>query len=207
MMQTNNLIKFWDHEHSNDSGWLTGTSWQAMQRYYNISDIDIQGKACLEIGIGKATVTQALAKLAQPLYCCDISSAALIKIKDLAKGFWHTQDLDRVPPVDIVLCHLVLVHCDDAECVRILQSIQLKAQGRIFCQFSTFKDPNVGIANASEQVKQMLDIGTKHWFRSTQHIRDIVHSAGLQIHSMKEHDPGSYYGWEDQLWQFLELRR
>lgn len=201
------LTEFWNHEHRANSGWLTGTDWPAMQRYYGISDQDIQHKSCLEIGVGKATVTRALAALAQPLYCCDISSAALAKTKDLAAQSWLTEDLDQVPAVDIVLCHLVLVHCDDAECVRILRSIRLKSEGRIFCQFSSFRDHTVGISEASERVKRMLDLDRKHRFRTTEQIQDIVHSAGLQIHNIKQHDPGSYHGWRGQFWQFLELRK
>lgn len=207
MTEPINLAEFWNQEHQRDSGWLAGTDWSTMQRYYGISDQDIQHKSCLEIGVGKATVTRALAALASTLYCCDISLAALAKTKNFAAQSWHSKCLDQVPPVDIVLCHLVLVHCDDAECKRILRSISLKVEGRILCQFSSFRDQTVGISEASERVQQMLDLGHKHWFRTTEQIRDIVHSAGLQIHSMKRHEPGSYHGWQGQFWQFLELRK
>jgi hypothetical protein len=100
----------------------------------------------------------------------------------------------------------VLVHCDDQECQRILTALKLNALGRIFCQFSLFKDENLGIRDAAPGVQQKLDPGSKHWFRTTKQIRDIVDSAGLEIHSMKSHDPGGYFGWHNQIWQFLELR-
>ena len=200
------LAKFWNQEHTADSGWLTGTSWQAMKQYYGITDRDIQGKNCLEIGVGKATVTRELARLAAKLYCCDISTAALAKVKDFAAQTWLTQDLAQAPPVDAVLCHLVLVHCDDLECQRILRCVKVTEQGRIFCQFSCFKDETLGIQDASPSVQQMLDPGRKHWFRTMQQIQDIVDSAGLEIHNIKSYDPGGYFGWHNQIWQFLELR-
>ena len=88
-----------------------------------------------------------------------------------------------------------------------LRSIQLNPEGRIFCQFSSFRDQAVGVSEASDRVQSMLDLDRKHWFRTAEQIRDIVHSAGLQIHNIKQHDPGSYHGWKGQIWQFLELRK
>jgi SAM-dependent methyltransferase len=102
MTDTIDLVEFWNQEHTAHSGWLTGTSWQAMKQYYGITDRDVQGKCCLEIGVGKATVTRELARLAEKLYCCDISSAALAKVKDLSTESWLTQDLAQAPPVDVV---------------------------------------------------------------------------------------------------------
>lgn len=40
-----------------------------------------------------------------------------------------------------------------------------------------------------------------------QQIQDVVRVAGLQIHSMKQHDPGGYYDWTGQFWQLCELRK
>ena len=199
------LHRFWDDQHQQSSPWLTGTNWNSYRQWYGVRDHDVLNSTCLEIGVGKGIATRELAALVSTLYCCDISQTALHKIKDVAAQCWLSQDLARVPPVDVVICHLVFVHCDDAECTRILRSIQLKPMGRVFCQFSAFKDPAVGIASASLRVQQKLDLGRKHFFRDPDHVQEIVHAAGLQIHNTKSVDPGKFDGWDGQIWQLLEL--
>ena len=201
------IDKFWDDQHRQSSSWLTGTNWLSYRQCYGMRDQDLIDSTCLEIGVGKGIATRELAALVPILYCCDISQTALDKIKDIATQCWLSQDLDQVPPVDVVICHLVFVHCDDAECIRILRSIRLKPEGRVFCQFSTFKDSAVGATDASSRVQQKLDLGRKHFFRDTDHVQQIVHSAGLQIHNIDRKDPGDFDGWNGQIWQLLELRQ
>lgn len=201
------LAEFWHKQHIGNTAWLTGTSWDRIQEFYDVSDRDFQDRVCLEIGVGRGTVTKALAALASELHCCDVTQAALDKVQHLATQCWLSQDIDHIPPVDIALCHLVLVHCTDEECVRILKSISLKDQARVLCQFSSFKDPAMGARGASVHTLQTLDLDNKHFFRDLDHIGDIVRSADLKIHKVKQHDPGSFQGWQGQFWQFLDLRR
>jgi len=201
------LEPFWQAQHSNSSAWLTGTSWESVKDLYRVTDEDFQDKVCLEIGVGKGFVTRTLAKLAQQLHCCDITPTAFDRLKDLPAQFWATSQLTQIPPAHAVLCHLVLIHCDDSECVRILKSTNLLPDGRIFCQLASFKDSKVGISDATPHTQNILDLGVKHFFRDVEEIRDLVSRAGLKIHNIRQVDPGSFHGWKGQFWQLLELRR
>jgi len=205
---TTNLAEFWETQHAHTDGqWLTGTSWELIQQFYGISAEDFRHKVCLEIGVGKGFITRSLSTLCQDLYCCDISDTALTNVKDFATQTWLSRDIDQVPPVDIVLCHLVFVHCDDDECRRILRSIQLNPQARIFCQFSCFSDPNIGSSQATATVQQLLDVGVKHFFRTPDDIQQLLKSVGLTVINEKKCHPGDYHGWTQQFWQFYELQR
>lgn len=199
------LVKFWQDQHASDTSWLTGTTFGMILDQYNLEPVHFKNKRCLEIGVGKGIVTRSLSQLADVVYGCDISEKALSKIQSVTGGTWSTQDIDKIPPVDIALCHLVFVHCDDNECERILRSINLADQGRVFCQFSCYKDPEIGANGASQKIKDLLDVGVKHFFRSADEIEAIIQSAGLEIQRTWNRYPGSFHGWEGQIWQYYEL--
>jgi hypothetical protein len=199
--------EFWETEHKKNSGWLTGTTFDMLSQQYNFTPATFHHRSCLEIGVGRGIITQHLAGLASTLYCCDISETALNQVKKWATLTYLSQELDQVPPVDIAVCHLVLVHCDDSECERILGSIKLAEQGKIFCQFCIFENPAVGIDNAQPYVKDMLSPGKNHFFRTNKQILDIIESAGLVVENVWTKHPGDYFGWTNQLWNYYELRK
>lgn len=202
------LEEFWESQHAQrHGGWLTDTSGAMVLKMYDLSLDDFADKQCLEIGVGKGTVTKFLAYNSAGVYGCDISATALQNISGIAQQTWLSKDIDQIPPVDVVLCHLVFVHCDDLECLRILRSIKLKQNGRMFCQFSSFKDPVKGPEGISAQVNQLLDLGNKHFFREPQEIDDLIISAGFTAVRVKDHDPGSFHGWTGQYWRLYELCR
>jgi len=202
-----NLTDFWQSQHSQNSPWLTGTTFDMILKQYDLTAEDFRDLRCLEIGVGRGTVTEPLSKLAETLYCCDISDIALGKAKTWAAGTWRTGQIDQVPPVDVALCHLVFVHCNDSECERILRSVNLDEEGRMFCQFSCFKDPAVGASDANEKIRNLLDLGVKHFFRTPSDIEDIIESADLKVRRTWARDPGSFHGWHGQFWQYYELYR
>jgi len=201
------LTEFWQHQHQVNSGWLTGTSFESIKKFYDVGTEDFQGRDCLEIGVGRATVSRSLATLAHRFYCCDISDKALEKVSGLATETFLSKDVHKIPAVDVVLCHLVFVHCDDLECIRILKSVNLNPGARVFCQFSCFDDPVTGAADATARIREILDLGTKHFFRKTETIQEIIQTAGLHIYKEKTHRPGSFHGWNAQHWQFYELQK
>jgi len=197
---------FWEDQHQRATEWLTGTALQPIMKWYSLSSEDLENKKFLEIGVGLATVTEPLSRLVDTLYCADISEKALTRARPYATGTWNTQEIHLIPEVDIVLCHLVLVHCDDAECVRILRSINLTTGGKIYCQFSCLKTPDA-LEHASHTVKPLLVDSGMHFFRTEDQISDILSQAGLRTVRETQADPGSYHGWSGQYWKFYQLER
>jgi hypothetical protein len=197
---------FWEDQHQHGSSWLTGTTFDQIIRFYSLATQDLENKKFLEIGVGLATVTEPLSRLVDTLYCADISEKALTRARPYATGTWNSQEIHLIPEVDIVLCHLVLVHCDDAECVRILRSINLTTGGKIYCQFSCLKTPDA-LEHASHTVKPLLVDSGMHFFRTEDQINDILDEAGLLIVNATQADPGSYHGWNGQYWKFYQLER
>lgn len=201
------IKEFWEKQHRNDKQlWLTGTSLHDILRFYSLSNQDLENKKFLEIGIGLATVTRSLSKAVSELYCADISAQALERAKPHAKGVWLSPEIDQIPAVDMALCHLVLVHCDDAECERILRSINLAPGGKIYCQFSCLTHPKA-LDDASPDVKKDLVDSGMHFFRSEDEIENIIDRAGLQIVDSTKRNPGSYRGWNGQYWKFYQLEK
>ena len=197
---------FWEDQHQRATEWLTGTALQPIMKWYSLSSEGLENKKFLEIGVGLATVTEPLSRLVDTLYCADISEKALTRARPYATGTWNTQEIHLIPEVDIVLCHLVLVHCDDAECVRILRSINLTTGGKIYCQFSCLKTQDA-LEHASHKVKPLLVDSGMHFFRTEDQISDILSQAGLRIVRETQADPGSYHGWNGQYWKFYQLDR
>ena len=202
-----NLEEFWQKQHIDKTDWLTGTSFDSLLTQYCLTEQSFNGLSCLEIGVGFGKITEKLSELTAELHCCDISSVALDRVKSWALSTWFTDQLDQIPPVDIAICHLVLVHCNDMECQRILRSVQLKPTARLYCQFSGFKNSNLGIQQASPQVQDMLAIDQKHFFRDSQHISNLIKKSGLFIERTWKQDPGNYHGWTNQMWHYYELRK
>lgn len=203
----NNIQEFWNHQHQNRSQqWLTGTRLEQIMKFYSLTTRDLTNKKFLEIGVGLATVSKPLSTIVSKLYCADISLEALKRVQSYATGTWPTSEINLIPPVDIALCHLVLVHCDDAECVRILQSINLADHGRIFCQFSCLTSDDA-IEQSDPKVKKMLLEDGPHFFRTEDTIQNIINQAGLQIVKVSDHNPGSYHGWTGQYWKHYQLEK
>lgn len=201
------LIDFWQDQHSRNTSWLTGTTFGMILRQYDLQVDTFKNRCCLEIGVGRGSVTKPLSELAETVYCADISQTALDRVRSWVKDTKLTQDISQIPPVDVALCHLVLVHCNNAECQRILESINLNKQGSIFCQFSCFMDPGIGINDAVPEVQKMLEVGVKHFFRDISEIESIIESAGLKVRKTWRRYPGDFFGWTGQYWQYYELYR
>ena len=198
---------FWEDQHQRGGNqWLTGTTLEPIMKWYSLTAEDLKNKKFLEIGVGLATATEPLSRVVGTMYCADISERALAKAKPYAAGTWNTQEIHLIPEVDMALCHLVLVHCDDAECVRILRSINLTTGGKIYCQFSCLKTPDA-LEHASHKVKPDLVHSGMHFFRTEDQINDILSQAGLHTVRETQADPGSYHGWNGQYWKFYQLER
>jgi ubiquinone/menaquinone biosynthesis C-methylase UbiE len=201
------LAEFWNDKHQRQNRqWLTGSTVTLIHKFYGVDTRAWQGRKILEIGVGVGSITNSLAEIAGELYCADISSVALDNVKKHARQTFLSKDISQVPPVDIVLCHLVLVHCDDAEVLRLLSSIRLLDGGKIYCQFSCLKEPNA-IKNASPSVQEQLTNAGPHFFRDPADIEKLITQAGLTIGRQSQCDPGQFQNWTGQFWKLYELER
>ena len=201
------LNQFWDALHREDNGqWLTGSKIKHILDLYRISKDQIDHKQVLEIGIGRLYITEWLSQVAETLYACDISSVALEKAKRLTPHTYLTQDIKKIPAVDLALCHLVFVHCTDDECRRMLSDLNLAPGGKLYCQFSCLKTPDA-IEHASDHARRALTRDGPHYFRTPELIGQMMQQSGLTITNRIELDPGAFLGWHGQYWLCLECEK
>ena len=189
---------FWEKHHAEDSGWLTGTGFDELLNRFGLERNDIVGKRVLEIGVGKATCSKGLAELASDLYCCDISETALTKVKDLARQTYQTADIAQVPPVDLAISHLVLVHCTDDEMLRIINGVNLADQGRFMFQVSGLTD---GVLTQLAQ-ERLVDDGS-HFFRSIDETKAIIDRSNKQFVSVIKTENINHAGWFHHQWYYV----
>jgi SAM-dependent methyltransferase len=193
---------FWEQHHRDDSGWLTGTGFENLLTAFGLVEHDIAGKQVLEIGVGKATCSTGLARLASDLYCCDISETALSKVKDLARQTYLSPDIIHIPPVDLAVSHLVFVHCSDDEMLRIINGVNLAEGGRFIFQISGLKD-NI----LTEKVQQELVNDGSHFFRGVEQTKDIIACSNKQLVSVTDPVPGNPFAdWLDHEWYYVTVQ-
>jgi len=201
------LTKFWNDKHQYQSRqWLTGSTLNLIHKFYGIDTKSWQGLKILEIGVGTGIVTEYLAGLASELYCADISTVALNNVTKHAQKTFLSKDIAQTPPVDVVLCHLVLVHCEDTEVHRLLSEINLAIGGKIYCQFSCLKQPDA-VETAPSPAKEQLTQAGPHFFRDPADIERLITRSGLTIVREEQHDPGPFLNWTGQFWKIYELER
>lgn len=201
------LPAFWNDKHqAGDRHWLTGTSMGMIYRFYDIGPDDLKSRKILEIGVGVGAITKELRQLADKLYCSDISAVALKNVGQYADGTFLSPDISQAPAVDVAICHLVLVHCNDDEVRRILSSINLTPGGKIYCQFSCLKTPDAVETAPPAAKKSLTELGPHH-FRTPSDIERIIQDSGLSISRDRNIDPGDYLGWNGQFWKLCVLER
>lgn len=188
---------FWDkHHRTSNITWLSGNNLKSYLKFFQITENDIRGKTVLEIGVGLGRASRELAALAQRLLCADISEVALQRLEDQVEDRYSSKDLAQAPQADLVLCHLVSVHCNDQEVQRMLNDIQLSAQGEIMMQFSGPADDG----EITEKAHDMFVKNGSHYFRTQQAIKDLVESTNKKITRMLPPHRVSHCGWFDHDW-------
>jgi SAM-dependent methyltransferase len=183
-MSNNNIVQigssFWEEKHArSDSDWLTGTDIQKLMKYYDITFNDLDDKVILEIGVGLGHCARAFKARAKKLFCCDISQTALDHVKEYADQLFLSKDLKNSPPVDIAIAHLVLLHCDDEETLRIINDVNLNEEGKFLFQFSGLQNDQV-----LPRVKaDLIDKGT-HFFRNGKQMQEIINKSNKELVNM-----------------------
>lgn len=191
---------FWEAEHSGNTGWLTGTSFESLLQQFALALSDIQGKKVLEIGVGRGHCTESFKEFAGELYCCDISEGALDKVRSMAKEVYQTADIAQAPTVDLAISHLVFVHCTDDEMLRIINGVNLTDSGRFMFQCS-------GLINGvlTEQAKTILVDDSSHFFRSIEETKEIIARSNKQFVSIIGPNDINHAGWFDHQWYYVTV--
>lgn len=188
---------FWDQQHTtSNSTWLTGSLLTAYWDFFQITADDLRDKKILEIGVGLGRASRELAKVAGEFYCADISQTALDKLEDCTPHRFLTQDLKNITPADVVICHLVTVHCTDDEVVRMINDVRLSAAGKMLVQFSGPSDDG----EISDRARATFVEDGSHHFRKRQQIQDLVSKTNKQIDQMLSPRRVNHDGWFDHDW-------
>jgi SAM-dependent methyltransferase len=172
-------IQFWNQKHEDsDNWWLSDTSLKEVLTYHHLAENDFRDRTVLEIGIGTGRMSREIKNLGCILYCCDISDKALDRVKDIADQTFLTEDIKDVPPVDIAICHLVFQHCDNNEIFRILNDVNLTAQGTL-----SFEFPSYGLYQQDEAFRKLVEDGS-HFFRDVLTMQRIVAASNKEVTSV-----------------------
>lgn len=194
---------FWETQHkNNDWTWITGSDLNRLCYSFCMHPSELHDKKILEIGVGTGRTISELQNFTNELYACDISEVALAKVSNKVKQTYITTELNKCPPVDIVFCYLVMVHCTDSEALRIINDINLTENGTAYIQFSTI----VGEIDSRVQ-KDLIDDGSHH-FRTLEKIEEIVNNSNKKItRILPPENPGGYFDYNlPQLWYQISLQ-
>jgi SAM-dependent methyltransferase len=164
---------FWEGRHvNNDTFYLTGSNLDNINYYHNILGLDnLKEMSFLEIGVGHGNLSHELVNLVNKLICCDISSNALNKVSDKVYAKYLTNDIKTIEPVDFILCHLVLQHCNDEEVGRIINDVNLKKDGIMSIQIAFLVDETKSV-NVDNNI---------HFFRNLPNIQNIISKTNKKI--------------------------
>lgn len=195
---------FWENKHINsDPDWLTGTDIQKLLKYYNITFNELNDKIILEIGVGLGHCSRAFKSRAKTLFCCDISQTALDHVKEYADQLFLSKDLKNILPADLAIAHLVLLHCDDTEVLRIINDVNLTSQGLFYFQFSGLQNDQI-----LPRVKaDLIDKGT-HFFRNGKQMQEIINKSNKELVNMTEPAyAGEFHGdWLNHEYYFAVVK-
>jgi len=192
---------FWEAEHKNNSGWITGTEFESLLNQFGLTVNNIKDKKVLEVGTGRGFCSREFSKYSSELHCCDISDSALEKVKIFAKQTYQTADIAQSPAVDLAIAHLVFVHCTDEEMLRIINGVTLADGGRFMFQVSGVKD---GILTT--QAKEKLVDDGSHFFRSVEETKEIIVRSNKEFVSMIGPNDILHEGWFDHQWYYVTVQ-
>ena len=194
---------FWDRHHArHDSTWLTGSSLDRYLDFFRLSVDHLRGQRVLEIGVGLGQATKQLGVLCGELHCADISAVALNRVRDHVTQAYVTQELESVPPVDVVLCFLVTVHCPDQEVIRMIDHTQLVPTGRLYVQFSG----PMADGDIPERAHEHFVANGTHWFRTREEIEQLIDQTNKRIVQILAPQRVYHDGWFVHDWHPVILQ-
>jgi len=191
------MRNFWDRQHQSGSkSWLTFTPPSHVFKQHSLPQLT--GKLILDIGVGNGDFSRWCVECGNSVIACDISPVALSKLAGIARTVL-VDDISTIPPVDLAVCHLVFQHCDDAAMSHILRNVQLVKDGLFSMQVAWLD------GEPSPPVQKMMSDGLLV-FRSLDHTKQLIETAGLSITWISSEIPYTYCGCRI-VWHIIHAQR
>lgn len=113
---------------------VTGTQADYILTQHNLSKPN--NKTILDIGVGDGTFIRTLSP-SNTMIGADVSSDLLSGVKPYCKNTYLSEDIDKIEPVDLAICNLVIQHNHEYEVTRIINDVNIKNDGLFSFQFSS----------------------------------------------------------------------
>lgn len=164
----------WNKNYKQRNQYITNTSVQEMLNYHNLPCPS--NKIVLDIGVGRGDFIKALSEN-NTIIGVDVSEEALNVVKPYCKNIYFSKDLDKIEPVDLAFCNLVIQHNHEYEVARIINDINLKFNAVFSIQFAT-----LNIQKSIMTPKIMADINSSMlYFYSIEKMKEIIERTDKQI--------------------------
>ncbi len=129
----------WEDRAKGYPDYITNTDLNSIVGAHNIA-VPIK-KDILVIGVGWGQAVKELVNIGNVVYVTDVSKTLIDIAKDYgAKDGVLSNDISKLPPVDLALCHLVLQHNIEEEIFRLINDVNLKETGIGSYQYSTLEN-------------------------------------------------------------------
>ena len=185
--------EFWNKQHKEGKNWIGNSPFQKVVQYHKLNLNNYKNKKILEIGVGSGLFIKGIKNYTDKIYASDISNTSLEKIKTYAEVFL-TEDLMKIPKVDLAICHLVFQHCSDEEMIRIINEVQLSNNGVFSFQYAYLRGNN--FINNNGQI-----LNHTHFFRNPEKMRDIIANSNKYMI-----DESLIYQHPEFNWEILRVK-
>jgi SAM-dependent methyltransferase len=190
---TNYKKDFWDSSHSNEStgNYVTDLSLDELCQYHKIDPPEY--KCVLDIGVGYGRLVYELANK-NAVYAADISTVAIERVRPFCSEVYLSSDINKIPPVDLAISHLVLQHNPEDEVFRIINDVNLKENGIFTFQIATL---NLQKSVLSPLILEDLNRGMLHFY-SPAKISEIIQNTNKELISVSDaiwHDAPYLFEW------------
>ena len=163
------------------NSYVTVGSFGELDPYHNFGTIFnsylVTNKTVLDIGVGRGRLLEHFKGLGNRTIGCDISEVAINLVRENCDEVHLCENLSSIEPVDLAVCHLVVQHNHEAEVFRILNEVQLKAEGILTLQFASLvaNKPNLSALTIEGINKSML------YFYSMAKMRSLIEQINKEI--------------------------
>jgi SAM-dependent methyltransferase len=169
---------YWDDHHTdvgNVNNYVTETPLKSILEQHSVRIPS--NKRVMDIGVGYGRLLYDLKSHNNTVIGVDISQKAIDNIKQFTTEAYLSGDLNKIEPVDIAICHLVMQHNHQYEVARIINDTNLTEDGFMTIQFASLNLEKSVLSKviANDLNKAMM------YFYSKEKMRQIVETTSKKI--------------------------